>query len=218
MARFSYLKSVAVVFFAAVCAYAGAWLFPSLSGLRPMLPVTAAAESFIGLEGIALRHELALDPVGGTTFLPGEGERIPAASFLWRDEGGESFISGKSAVYMAGCDGFETLSPPEGEKLSMAQLLDFMNSTPDESPAQARLVEGFYWYYAALAPAGTPQLAMGSHYLKFEGFEEYTKALLVSREVSSDGQALLFRLRLGDPAYLKLRKCRAELLLSGPVT
>jgi len=218
VARFSYLKSVAVVFFAAVCAYAGAWLFPSLTAPRPMLPVTAAAESFIGLEGIALRHELALDPVGSTTFLPGEGERIPAASFLWRDEGGESFISGKSSVYMAGCDGFETLSPPEEEKLDMAQLLDFMNFTPDENPAPARLVEGFHWYYAALAPANTPQLAMGSHYLKFEGFEEYTKALRVSREVSSDGQALLFRLKLGDPAYLKLRKCRAELLLPDPVT
>ena len=218
MARFSYLKSVAVVFFAAVCAYAGAWLFPSLSGLRPLLPVTAAAESSIGLEGIALRHELALAPGGGTSFLPGEGERVPAASFLWRDEGGESFISGKSSVYMAGCDGFETLSPPEEEKLDMAQLLDFMNFTPDENPAPARLVEGFHWYYAALAPANTPQLAMGSHYLKFEGFEEYTKALLVSREVSSDGQALLFRLKLGDPAYLKLRKCRAELLLPDPVT
>jgi len=218
VARFSYLKSVAVVFFAAVCAYAGAWLFPSLSGLRPLLPVTAAAESSIGLEGIALRHELALAPGGGTSFLPGEGERVPAASFLWRDAGGESFISGKSALYMTGCDGFERLSPPDGEKLSMAKLLDFMNSTPDENPAPARLVEGFYWYYAALAPADTPQLAMGSHYLKFEGFEEYTKALLVSRESAPEGQALLFRLRLGDPAYLKLRKCTAELSLCDLMT
>ena len=218
MAGCSYLKSVAAVFFAAVCAYLGAWLFPSLSERFQALPVLTAAETHIGLEGIALRHELSLDPSGDSAFLPGDGERIPAASFLWRSAGGESFLSGKSAIFMRGCDGFEHLSPPQDEKLSMAGLIEYLSSAPRENPGQARLVEGFYWYYAALAPAAAPEIAEGSHYLKFEGFEEYTKALLVSQESDSEGQALLFRLRLGDPACLELRKCRAELLISDPMT
>lgn len=218
MARCSYLKSVAVVFFAAVCAYLGAWLFPSLSEHRPALPVTAAVESRIWLEGIALRHERPLAPAGDEALLPAESRRIPAGSFLWRDAGGESLVSGKSALYMSGCDGFEHLSPPAEERLSMAGLLGYLNAAPARDPGQARLVEGFYWYYAALVPTGGPELSGGSHYLKFEGFDEYTKALLVSRELNAEGQALLFRLRLGDPAYLELRKCRAELLLSDPVT
>jgi len=216
--RFSYRKSVAVVFFAAVCAYMGALIFPYLSCTTRAESVMAAAETHIGLEGIALRREKALTPPRQSVFLPNDSERVAAGSLIWQDADGEGYSSGKSAVFMAECDGFEHLSPPEDEKLSMAKLEEYLNASPSESPGKGRLTEGFYWYYAAYVPAPCPALSEGSHYLKFEGFENYTKALLVSIDSTNEGSALLFRLRLGDGAYLKLRKCRAELLVSGLIS
>lgn len=218
MARCSYLKSVAVVFFAAVCAYLGAWLFPSLSGRLQTAPAAASAETHIGMEGIALRRETALCLPHRAVFLPRDGERIPAGSLLWQGAESDSYVSGKSSVFMAFCDGFEYLAPPAEEKLGMAELSAYLSAPPLENPGSGKLVEGFYWYYAALAPAGCPIPAGSNCYLRFEGFVEYIQAFLVSCEESSEGSVLLFRLRLGDPACFYLRKCKAELLVSGFVS
>ena len=218
MERFSYLKSVAVVLFAAVCAYMGALIFPSLSYTPRAVSVTAAAQTHIGLEGIALRQEKALTPPRQAVFLPGDSQRVAAGALIWQGADGEGYSSGKSAVFVSQCDGYEHLSPPEDEKLSMAKLREYLNASPSESPGKGRLTEGFYWYYAACAPTPCPAISKGIHYLKFEGFENYTKALLVSIDTTDEGSALLFRLKLGDGAYLKLRKCRAELLVSGLIS
>lgn len=210
----SYLKSVAAVFFAAICAYLGAWLFPSISQMPDATPALSAAETYIALEGIALRNERPVSAPGKARFLPREGQRLAAGSLLWSGGQGESLQCGKSAIFMVGCDGFEYLAPPSADSFGAKTLSGLLNAQPEDSPGQARLVEGFYWYYAAFAPKSAPEIAPGRHYLKFEGFDKYCRALLIKCEETDEGRALLFRLSLGDTEYLDLRKCRAELLVS----
>lgn len=198
--------------FAAVCAWLGAGIFPSLRlSPEPAAAIAEPAERRITLEGVALREEEALFLPENTELLAASGERIPAGAQVAFSQK-QSFESRGSSIFLEGCDGYEELRVEEASPLSVERVEALLGREPGE-PGQARLVSGFEWYYAAVcAYKGT--LPKGEYRLGFAGFEETVEARLTEvSEPSSGRRALLFRLPHGDTAYLMLRKTTAELIL-----
>lgn len=203
--------AVAVLLFLAVCAYLGAGL---LGGLRPGAPavrvrrvqLTRSAE----LEGLVLRREQALCADG--ELLTEDGRRVAAGAPLVRTE--EGILTAQApALFCADLDGLEGLEPELLEDLSVPALRELLETEP-QVPGQAlgRLVSGWDWYYAALAPAGTAPEEGSVCRLRFPGLEELP-ARLVSRREAGEEEALVFRLTRGGREALSLRKTGAELIL-----
>ena len=96
-----------------------------------------------------------------------------------------------------------------------AQTLDELEallSMPVKEAPSPRLVTGFAWYYAALAPETAPIPAIGHCRLQFDGFQNETDAYLVSASAADNGRrVLLFRLTAGGEAYLSLRQTSANI-------
>lgn len=212
MADLTYLRAAAVVMFGAVCAYAGAELFsPAAPAGAAALPAVYSRE--LELEGVALRRETVLEPgMDRERFSP--GERLPAGTLI-ASAGNSVLVSGESSLYVDSCDGYEGLSlPGELSVESVSAMLEQPAATPEKG--SAKLVEGFYWYYAALCKDTGTELSTGDALLIPEGSQKALKASLLKISPPKDGQrALLFRLRLGDSRSLELRKFCAGLLLEG---
>ena len=207
MGRFSFLQAVCFVCFLSVCADVGAGLFS--------LPLTAAGSdpaAALTLSGIALRHEHILEP----GFVPeglADGTRLSASDL----RAFEIAVPGdvrSSALFFQRCDGLEYLVPPVGESLDMEALSGLLSASPLSLDRNAsRLVLGFSWYYAACTPANSPKLTPGKYLLRFDGVAQPVPAWLLSVSSAGEGRSvLLFRLPLGEPALLSLRKCSAALL------
>ena len=88
---------------------------------------------------------------------------------------------------------------------------------PREYPGAAgRLVEGFEWYYAALADSGAKALECREYELTFDGADASpVTARLIAADSSGTKTALLFRITAQDAALLHLRFCSAALTPRG---
>ena len=83
---------------------------------------------------------------------------------------GDVAQAARSAVFCADTDGYEYLSPSALEELSVDTVEALLASEPREYPGAAgRLIEGFEWYYAALADSGAGTLECGEYELTFDG-------------------------------------------------
>ena len=199
--------------FAALCAYVGAALYPQLAS-SGALPAMAEREAPpVRLEGIALRRELALSLPEGPALFARDGDRLSGDAALAAAAGEDSAESLGSCLFLAFCDGLEYLSPEAALPLSVEKLRSLMSLPAPENRRDARLVQGFDWYYAAVTDY-KGALPEGKYSLRFDGFEESVKARLVEVSSFDKGErALLFRLMVGNAEYLKLRMVGAELVL-----
>lgn len=210
-----FVKAIAAALFLAVSAYIGAALFSQPdSGARtaPVRPATVTES--VALTGIALRREqLVCSPRGGRTELL-DGERVRAGERL-AVSGGEELFSPASALFFSDTDGFEQLSP-ELDELSVASLTALLNAEAESVPnALGRLVLGYDWYFAALAPETAALAGLESCTLRFEGIDRAVRARIMEQSPAQNGQiALLLRLTDTGDGLLSLRKNNATLILS----
>lgn len=207
----AYLRVLSAVLFAAVCAYVGAAMFSATNLSNSVNPRSMEFYDSVALEGIAIRREKTLR---GTSLSPGveSGGRFAAGTVL-AFQGEEFFSSSRPALFLAGCDGFEHLSPALLDSLDEKRLDELLASRPEPLPQTlGRLVEDFDWYYAAFAPADVT-LSTGPCLLDFGTGENYP-ARLVSCRPYPTRQLLVFRLTRFDESLLSLRKCSASLVLS----
>ena len=216
MEKNPYLRLVAAVLFAAVCAYVGAALYPRLSPKQAAAPVMAEkTEKRIHLEGIALRHEQALSSSEAGPMALRDGERLSGAAVLAAMTGEDSGSGCGSCVFLDYSDGLEELSVDQALPLSVSRVRRLMALEASPKKDGGRLVSGFDWYYAAVTDY-RGALPEGSCVLRFEGFDKELKGRLVEVSGFESGErALLFRLMIGDTDYLKLRNVSAELIVPG---
>lgn len=200
--------------FTAVCAYVGAALYPRLSPKESTAAMAERVSACVRLEGIALREELSLSLPDDPALFARDGERLSGDRVLAATTGTEDSGSG-SALFLAFSDGLEQLSPADALPLSVDRVRSLMAAVPGQQEGDGRLVLGFDWYYAALSDY-SGALPQGRCSLRFDGFDGAVTGRLVEVSGYENGErALLFRLMTGDTDYLKLRNCRAELILPG---
>ena len=177
-----FLLAVAAALFLAASCYVGAALYDWLPAALPAA-APAAAESGGRLRGIAIRNEQTVSALNAP-----DGKRLTG-----------------QGVYLASCDGYESLAPERLDGLT-AQALEKLFDTPPGEPGEARIVQSAVWYYAALLPEGeAPE--PGRCRLRFAGFARAVPARLI--ETREDG-LLLFRLNEGGE-YLNIRVIEAEI-------
>ena len=213
---------VVSVLFAAVCAYVLAHFSSGGGGSAAYTPDTEAQRTVsaqsrrIMLTGIAVRRESVAAGQSSAAWTAEDGKRLPAGAAAAVSASGEAFRAPRSAVFCADTDGYEYLSPPAPEAFSADTVEALLASEPREYPGAAyRLVEGFEWYYAALADGGgADALECGEYELSFDGADAApVEARLIAVDRSGEETALLFRLTAQDAALLHLRFCSAALTL-----
>ena len=152
----------------------------------------------MSFEGIILRNEIPLG-ISPENVRCSDGERIPAGYELTAGA-----VSPGSAVYMEKCDGFEYLSPPEGN--ITADIVQTLLASEPHTPSKGRLVTGRFWYCAVLAdgelPAGKSRIRINAHEDVLTGF--------VSK---GEDNAYIIRFAMGDGKYLSERKVTGEVIL-----
>ena len=199
-----FFSALSSVLFLALCAYAGAYIYPKKTAQEtPRVEVTQT----VTLRGVAVRYESVFDCAGTAE----NAQRLSAGSPFGLDENGDELYSDASAVYFSESDGFEYLSPDKLDELNPDELEELL-SMPVKEASSPRLVTGFAWYYAALAPETAPIPEIGRCRLLFDGFQNETDAYLVSASAAENGRrVLLFRLTAGGEAYLSLRQTSANI-------
>ncbi len=197
--------------FLAVCAYAGACLYPGAGGAETAVLRSATLTESVELRGIAVRREQALTLPRGGEFTAENGKRLPCGALL-AGSGGESVTAPSSSVFFDSCDGYEFLSPEALFPLSVSSV-DALLARKPETPADGRLILSNEWYFAAVS---------GSAALPGEGFcrvifdpaSDPVEACVVSLSQEEDGRrAILLRLTAGGDALLSLRQCSARLIV-----
>ena len=202
-----FFSALSSVLFLALCAYAGAYVYPKAAQkAAPEVPRAEVTQT-VTLRGVAVRYERVFDCAGTAE----NAQRLCAGSPFGLDENGDELYSDVSAVYFSQSDGFEYLSPDKLPTLTADELEEILSSPVRESSAP-RLVAGFAWYFAALAPETAPVPETGRCRLLFDGFQNETDAYLVSASAADNGsRLLLFRLTAGGEAYLSLRQTSANI-------
>ena len=202
-----FFSALSSVLFLALCAYAGAYVYPKAAQKgAPDVPRAEVTQT-VTLRGVAVRTEHSFDCTGTAE----NAQRLSVGSPFGRDENGDELYSDASAVYFAGSDGFEYLSPDTLSTMT-ADELDKILSSPVEKSSSPRLVTGFAWYFIALVPDTVPVPETGRCRLLFDGFQNETDAYLVSASAADNGRrVLLFRLTAGGEAYLSLRQTSANI-------
>ena len=202
-----FFSALSSVLFLALCAYAGAYVYPKVTRkAAPEIPRAEVTQT-VTLRGVAVRQERVFDCAGTAE----NAQRLCAGSPFGLDENGDELYCDASAVYFSHSDGFESLSPDTLSTLTADELEDILSSPLEESSAP-RLVTGFAWYFAALAPETAPVPETGRCRLLFDGFQNETDAYLVSASAADNGRrVLLFRLTAGGEAYLSLRQTSANI-------
>lgn len=215
MEKNPYLRLVAAVLFAALCAYVGAALYPRLASAGAVPAMAENKPPAVLLKGIALRRETVLSIPEGSPLFARDGDRLSADSALAAMAGDSRGENPGSCVFLACCDGLEYLSVEAARPLTVDCVRALLEARPEDSEGDGRLVAGFDWYYAALTDY-KGALPKGKYSLRFEGFGESVKGRLVEVSRFESGErALLFRLTAGDAEYLRLRHTAAELILPG---
>lgn len=206
-----FIGALTALLFLAVCAYAGAYLYP---GAVPGETALLRSASFIGsaeLEGVAVRWEETLSLPRGAELYARSGERLPCGAALARSADGELITAGASSVFFSSCDGYESFSPETLSPLTVSSVEALLAQKPARS-AGARLVLSHEWYFAALS-SDESLPSDGFCQLLFSELSEPVSAQIVSLSAREDGrQAILLRLTAGGDALLSLRHCRARLI------
>lgn len=202
-----FFSALSSVLFLALCAYAGAYVYPKAAQkAAPEVPRAEVTQT-VTLRGVAVRQERVFDCAGTAE----NAQRLCAGSPFGLDENGDELCTDVSAVYFSQSDGFEYLSPDTLSSLTADELEEILSS-PVEKASAPRLVTGFAWYFAALAPETAPIPETGRCRLLFDGFQNETDAYLVSASAADNGRRiLLFRLTAGGEAYLSLRQTSANI-------
>ena len=207
MSAARFFSALSSVLFLALCAYAGAYVYPKAAQKAAQEPMRAEVTQTVTLRGVAVRQEKSFDCAGTAE----NAQRLSAGSPFGLDDNGDELCTDVSAVYFSQSDGFETLSPDTLCTLNPDELETILSS-PVKISSAPRLVTGFAWYFAALAPETTPIPETGRCRLLFDGFENETDAYLVSASAADNGRrVLLFRLTAGGEAYLSLRQTSANM-------
>lgn len=185
-----FYHALAALVFAAACAWSLAALYAQLDTAPPPEPVpeASAAPTPCRFRGLLIRQEQRL-PAGA---FPGTeaGTRLNAA-----DTGTES------ALYYPSCDGWESLSPEDAERLTPGGLEKLLNAGPPEREAAPRLVYGFTLTCAALLEDGAPPLP-GPCRIKLDGAEDEIGADLLSVTADAMGRRMLLLRLTGFPEAL----------------
>ena len=202
-----FFSALSSVLFLALCAYAGAYIYPKAAQKNAQEMPRAEVTQTVTLRGIAVRYERVFDCAGTAE----NAQRLSAGSPFGLDENGDKLYSDASAVYFSESDGFEYLSPDKLDELNPDELEELL-SMPVKEASSPRLVTGFAWYFIALAPETAPIPETGPCRLLFDGFQNETDAYLVSASAADNGRrVLLFRLTAGGEAYLSLRQTSANI-------
>ena len=214
---------VVSVLFAAVCAYVLAHFSAGGGTLAVYAPdgdtgrAVSARSTQIMLTGVAVRRESVVSDPSSAAWSAEDGKRLPAGGAAAVFASGDVAQAARSAVFCADTDGYEYLSPFALEELSVDTVEALLASEPREYPGAAgRLVEGFEWYYAALADSGAKALECREYELTFDGSDASpVTARLIAADSSGTKTALLFRITAQDAALLHLRFCSAALTPRG---
>ena len=214
---------VVSVLFAAVCAYVLAHFSAGGGTLAARVPdgdtgrAVSARSTQIMLTGVAVRRESVVSGSSSAAWSAEDGKRLPAGGAAAVFASGDVAQAARSAVFCADTDGYEYLSPSALEDFSADAVEALLASEPREYPGAAgRLVEGFEWYYAALADSGAGTLECGEYELTFDGADASpVTARLIAADFSGAKTALLFRITAQDAALLHLRFCSAALTPRG---
>ena len=214
---------VVSVLFAAVCAYVLAHFSAGGGTLAARVPdgdtgrAVSARSTQIMLTGVAVRRESVVSGSSSAAWSAEDGKRLPAGGAAAVFASGDVAQAARSAVFCADTDGYEYLSPSALEDFSADAVEALLASEPREYPGAAgRLVEGFEWYYAALADSGAGTLECGEYELTFDGADASpVTARLIAADSAGTKTALLFRITAQDAALLHLRFCSAALTLRG---
>lgn len=214
---------VVSVLFAAVCAYVLAHFSAGGGTLAASAPdgdtgrAVSARSTQIMLTGVAVRRESVVSGSSSAAWSAEDGKRLPAGGAAAVFASGDVAQAARSAVFCADTDGYEYLSPSALEDFSADAVEALLASAPREYPGAAgRLIEGFEWYYAALADSGAKALECGEYELTFDGADASpVTARLIAADSAGTKTALLFRITAQDAALLHLRFCSAALTLRG---
>lgn len=214
---------VVSVLFAAVCAYVLAHFSAGGGTLAASAPdgdtgrAVSARSTQIMLTGVAVRRESVVSGSSSAAWSAEDGKRLPAGAAAAVFASGDVAQAARSSVFCADTDGYEYLSPSALEELSVDTVEALLASEPRVYPGAAgRLVEGFEWYYAALADSSAKALECGEYELTFDGIDDApVSARLVAADSAGTKTALLFRITAQDAALLHLRFCSAALTLRG---
>lgn len=214
---------VVSVLFAAVCAYVLAHFSAGGGTLAARVPdgdtgrAVSARSTQIMLTGVAVRRESVVSGSSSAAWSAEDGKRLPAGGAAAVFASGDVAQAARSAVFCADTDGYEYLSPSALEDFSADAVEALLASEPREYPGAAgRLVEGFEWYYAALADSGAKALECREYELTFDGADASpVTARLIAADSAGTKTALLFRITAQDAALLHLRFCSAALTLRG---
>lgn len=214
---------VVSVLFAAVCAYVLAHFSAGGGTLAASAPdgdtgrAVSARSTQIMLTGVAVRRESVVSGSSSAAWSAEDGKRLPAGAAAAVFASGDVAQAARSSVFCADTDGYEYLSPSALEELSVDTVEALLASAPREYPGAAgRLIEGFEWYYAALADSGAKALECGEYELTFDGADASpVTARLIAADSAGTKTALLFRITAQDAALLHLRFCSAALTLRG---
>lgn len=214
---------VVSVLFAAVCAYVLAHFSAGGGTLAASAPdadtgrAVSARSTRIMLSGVAVRRESVVSGSSSAAWSAEDGKRLPAGGAAAVFASGDVAQAARSSVFCADTDGYEYLSPSALEELSVDTVEALLASEPRVYPGAAgRLVEGFEWYYAALADSGAGTLECGEYELTFDGADASpVTARLIAADSAGTKTALLFRITAQDAALLHLRFCSAALTLRG---
>ena len=214
---------VVSVLFAAVCAYVLAHFSAGGGTLAASAPdgdtgrAVSARSTRIMLSGVAVRRESVVSGSSSAAWSAEDGKRLPAGGAAAVFASGDVAQAARSAVFCADTDGYEYLAPSALEDFSADAVEALLASAPREYPGAAgRLVEGFEWYYAALADSGAKALECREYELTFDGADASpVTARLIAADSSGTKTALLFRITAQDAALLHLRFCSAALTPRG---
>ena len=207
MSSARFFSALSSVLFLALCAYAGAYVYPKAAQKAAQDVPRAEVTQTVTLRGVAVRQEKSFDCTGTAE----NAQRLSAGSPFGLDDNADELYCDASAVYFSNSDGFEYLSPDTLDALDPDELEKILSSPVKKSSAP-RLVTGFAWYFIALAPEKAPIPETGRCRLLFDGFENETDAYLVSASAADNGRrVLLFRLTTGGEAYLSLRQTSANI-------
>lgn len=207
MGNSRYISVLSAMLFIALCAYIGAAIYPG--GKKNTAAVSRVTISdCVEMTGIALREEQSADCSGSAE----NGTRLPAGAVYAFDADGAELCTPESAIFFSECDGYEYLSPADGENLTVASLNELLRMKP-ENKGGARIVTGRAWYYAALIPADAPLPAKGLCRITPDETGETITACIVSVSAAEGGKrALLLRLTEDSPECLSLRHFSASLV------
>lgn len=197
--------------FLAVCAYAGAYLYPGAGGGETAVLCSVTLTESVELHGVAVRSEQALTLARGGEFAAESGKRLPCGALL-AGGGGESVTAPSSSIFFDTCDGYESLSPADLFPLSVSSVDALLARKPDK-PADGRLVLSNDWYFAAVS--GSSALpSEGFCRVSFDPASAPVEACVVSLSKQEGGRrAILLRLTAGGDAMLSLRQCSARLIV-----